>query len=150
MCFRLDLCIPSYSGRSSGLPFLRKFFVRLTVLPLHPIFDKFRTRLPDAFHHCMPNDNFHCETPLKNAKFDLLGSEKKPAGKSSGFEQRLVHCDSTIGYGMQNTIYESLVLLIRWWIHGTVCLSANTTKTLKTRFDKLGTIRIQDIYNFKA
>jgi len=27
---------------------------------------------------------------------------------------------------------------------------ANTTKTLKTRFDKLGTIRIQDIYNFKA
>ena len=29
-------------------------------------------------------------------------------------------------------------------------VSANTTKTLKTRFDKLGTIRIQDIYNFRA
>jgi len=27
---------------------------------------------------------------------------------------------------------------------------ANTTKTLKTRFDKLGTIRIHDIYNFRA
>ena len=73
-----------------------------------------RTRLPDAFH-LVQNDNCHCQTlsTLKNAKFDLFGSEKKPAGKSSGFEQRLVHCDSTIGYGMQNTIYESLVLLIR-------------------------------------
>jgi len=29
-------------------------------------------------------------------------------------------------------------------------VSANTTKTLKTRFDKLGTIRIQDIYNFRT
>jgi len=37
---------------------------------------------------------------------------KKPAGKS-GCEQRLVNCDSPTGYGMQNTIYESLVLLIR-------------------------------------
>ena len=27
---------------------------------------------------------------------------------------------------------------------------ANTTKTLKTRLDKLGTIKIQDIYNFRA
>jgi len=30
-----------------------------------------RTRLPDAFQLLVPNDNF----PLKNAKFDLFGSE---------------------------------------------------------------------------
>jgi len=35
-----------------------------------------RTRLPNAFHHLVPNDNFHCQTPLKNAKFDLFDSEK--------------------------------------------------------------------------
>jgi len=46
---------------------------------------------------------------------------KKPAGKSGG-EQILVNCDSPTGYGMQNTIYESLVLLIRWWIHWRVYL----------------------------
>jgi len=34
-----------------------------------------RIRLPDAFHHLVPNDNFHCQTPLKNAKFDLFDSE---------------------------------------------------------------------------
>jgi len=34
-----------------------------------------RTRLPGAFYHLMPNDNFHCQTPLINAKFDLFGSE---------------------------------------------------------------------------
>jgi len=35
-----------------------------------------RTWLPDAFHLLVPNDNFHCQTRLKNAKFDLFGSEK--------------------------------------------------------------------------
>ena len=36
-----------------------------------------RTRLPDAFH-LVQNDNCHCQTlsTLKNAKFDLFGSEK--------------------------------------------------------------------------
>jgi len=34
-----------------------------------------RTRLPDAFHHLVPIDNFHCHRPLKNANFDLFGSE---------------------------------------------------------------------------
>jgi len=67
------------------VPFLWKFFERLAVLPLqgfevtHPIFEismTLRTRLPDTFHHLVPNDNFHCQTPLKNAKFDLFGSEK--------------------------------------------------------------------------
>ena len=64
-------------------------FVRLTVLPLqvfevslaHPIFNKLRPRLPNAFHYLVPNDN-HCQTPLKNAKFDLFGNEKMPVGKS--------------------------------------------------------------------
>ena len=74
-----------------------------------------RTRLPDAFH-LVQNDNFDCQTLHKvyfeNAKFDLFGSEKAAAGKS-GCEQRLDNCDSPTGYGIQNTIYESLVLLIR-------------------------------------
>ena len=34
MCFRLDLCIPSYSERSNGCAFSADVFVRLTVLPL--------------------------------------------------------------------------------------------------------------------
>jgi len=33
MRFPFELCIPFYSGRSNGVPFLRRFFVRLTVLP---------------------------------------------------------------------------------------------------------------------
>jgi len=37
--------------------------------------DVTRTRLPGAFHNLVPNDNFHCQTPLKNAKFDLFGNE---------------------------------------------------------------------------
>jgi len=68
------------------VPFLRRFFVPLTVLPLQGfevichIFEismKLRTRLPDAFHHLVPNDNFHIQTPLRNAEFDLFGSEKR-------------------------------------------------------------------------
>jgi len=35
MCFRLAVCIPSYSERSNGVPFLQKIFVPLTALPLH-------------------------------------------------------------------------------------------------------------------
>jgi len=35
-----------------------------------------RTRLSDAFHHLVTNDNVHCQTPLKNAKFDLFGNEE--------------------------------------------------------------------------
>jgi len=59
-------------------------FVRLTVSPLqgfevtYPIFEismTLRTRLPAAFHHLVPNDNFHCQTPLKNATFYIFGSE---------------------------------------------------------------------------
>jgi len=58
--------------------------LRLIGLPLqgfelaYPIFEismTLRTRLPNAFHHLVPNDNFHCQTPLKNAKFYLFGSE---------------------------------------------------------------------------
>jgi len=81
---------------------------------------------------------------------------KKPAGKC-GCEQRLVNCDSPIQaiglrhakydlrkFGFTNTVMNTLNSL------PTCVVFANTTKTLKTRFDKLGTIRIKDIYNFKA
>jgi len=83
MYFPSGLCIPSYSGRSNGVPFLQRFFVQLKVLLLqglevtYAIFEilvTFRTQLPDAFHHLVPDDNFHCQTPLKKAKFDLFGS----------------------------------------------------------------------------
>jgi len=56
-------------------PFLRRFLYDLlndvNVLPLqgfevtHPIFELFNdggARLPDVFHHLVPNDNFHRET----------------------------------------------------------------------------------------
>jgi len=57
---------------SQGLtvcPFAGGLFVRLTVLPLqgfeatYPIFKismTLQTWLPDAFHHLVANDNFHC------------------------------------------------------------------------------------------
>ena len=38
-------------------------------------FDEVSNTVADAFHHLVPNDNFHCQTHLKNAKFDLLGDE---------------------------------------------------------------------------
>jgi len=80
MCYGLALCIPSYNRRSNGVPFLPKFFVRLTILPLqdfevtHPIFDisvTLRTPLPDAFYHLVPNDNFYC-TPVKTPNLTYL------------------------------------------------------------------------------
>ena len=49
------------------------------------------------FHHVVPNDNFHCQTFLKNAKFDLFGNEM-PVGKS-GCEYRLTNRGSPTGYG---------------------------------------------------
>jgi len=50
----------------------------LNHLPYFRNFDdvtNLRTQLPDAFHLLVPQDNFRCQTPLKNAKFDLFGSE---------------------------------------------------------------------------
>ena len=35
-----------------------------------------RTALPEAFRYLLPNDDFHCQTPLKNVTFDLFCSEK--------------------------------------------------------------------------
>jgi len=43
--------------------------------PIFEILMSLQTWLPDAFHHLVPNDNFHCEMPLKNAEFDLFGSD---------------------------------------------------------------------------
>jgi len=86
VCF-LTHCRHLFTAESvNGVLFLHKyFFVRLTILPLqdfkviHTVFKismMLRTRLPDGFHHLVPNYNFHCQVPLKNAKFDLFGSEK--------------------------------------------------------------------------
>ena len=86
ICFRFDFCIE----RSNGVPFPRRFFVRLAVLPFkgfevtHPIFDtgiKLRTRLTDAFNHLVSNDNFHCQTPLKTPSLTYL-AVKMPGGRS--------------------------------------------------------------------
>jgi len=91
-------------AEANGVPFLRKFFVRLIVWPLqgfevtHPIFDKLRKRLPDAFHHLVLNDNFHCQMRLKMPNLTYL-AVKMPVGKS-GCAHRLVNCNSPIGYGM--------------------------------------------------
>ena len=113
-------------------PFSVNFFcIRLIVLPLqgfevtHPIFDKLRKRLPDAFH-LVQTIIFTAKRSIKllwkTPNLTYL-AVKTPVGKS-GCEQRLVNCDSPTGYDMQNTIYESMVLLIRWWMHWTVCLTA--------------------------
>jgi len=57
-------------------------FLRLIVLPLegfevtNPIFDDVANTVERRFYHVEPNDNFHCQTPLKKPKFDLFVSEK--------------------------------------------------------------------------
>jgi len=38
-------------------------------------FDDVTNTVPDAFHYLVSNDNIHCQTSLKNAKFDLFGNE---------------------------------------------------------------------------
>ena len=56
--------------------------MRLTVLPLqcfevtHPSFDDGASTVARCFNHLVANHNFHCQTPLKNAKFDLFVSAK--------------------------------------------------------------------------
>jgi len=85
MCFRLAVWIPSYSGRSNGVPFLWRFFVRLTVLPLQFLevnFDDVANTVARCYSPLTANYNFHCQTPLENAKFDLFGSCRMPIGKS--------------------------------------------------------------------
>jgi len=41
----------------------------------HRILMTLQTRLPDSFHHLVPNDNFHCQMPWENDQFDLFSSE---------------------------------------------------------------------------
>ena len=81
--FRSNYAFHLIATGVSVCPFSRGFFVQLTVLLLqglevtYAIFEilmMFRTQLPDAFHHLVPDDNFHCQMPLKKAKFDLFGS----------------------------------------------------------------------------
>ena len=55
----------------------------------------FWTGLPDAFHHLVPNDNFYCQTPLKNAKFGLF------CGENFHWKCQLANLvASPAGYGM--------------------------------------------------
>ena len=52
-------------------------FCRYKALKSSTIFSmSLRTRVSDAFHNLVPNDDFHCQTPLKNAKYDVFGSVK--------------------------------------------------------------------------
>jgi len=67
----------------------------------HPVFEismTLRTRLPDAFRHSVPNDNFHCQMSLKMTNLTYL-AVKMPVGKS-GCAYRLANCDSSTGYDM--------------------------------------------------
>jgi len=111
--------------------FLQKFFVRLTLLPLqgfevtHPIFDDVQTRLPDAFHHLVPNDNFHCQTPLKTPNL---------AVKNAIWQiwLRMANCDSPTGYGMRFSVVLSnyngmTVYICRQFIPTTVFLVSAVT-----------------------
>ena len=50
------------------MPFCGSFLYDLLFSPTLFLMT-FRTRLPDTFHHLVPNDHFQCQTPLKNAKF---------------------------------------------------------------------------------
>jgi len=65
------LCAPSEEVFLYHLPFCRYKALRsLTLFSM-----TLRTLLQDAFRHLVPNDNFYCQTSLKNAKLDLFGSE---------------------------------------------------------------------------
>jgi len=61
-----------------------------------------RTQVLFAFHHLVPNDNFHYQTPLKDAKFDLhvFGSEKCQLANLVVNRDWLTVSDSSTGYGM--------------------------------------------------
>jgi len=47
----------------------------LNHLPYFRNFDAVTNTVPDAFRYLASNDNFHCQMPFKNPKFDLFGSE---------------------------------------------------------------------------
>ena len=52
-------------------------FCRYKALKSSTIFSmSLRTRVSDALHNLMLNDNFHCQAPWKNAKYDVFGSVK--------------------------------------------------------------------------
>ena len=59
------------------------------------------------------------------------------------------HMKSHVKYDLRT--FGFAIRVVNTWSSLPNCVvSANTTKTLKARFDKLGTIRIQDIYNFRV
>jgi len=114
ICFPFELCFPTHGGRSDGVHFLRRFLYELPLCRYKAfksptLFSKLRTRLPDTFHHLVSNNNFHCDTHLKKAKFDLFGSE------NASCQIRLqIENDSHTGYSMQKTICEKFGLLTGW------------------------------------
>jgi len=76
MCFRFDIhsilqrkverCAISSEVFLRDLPFCR---YNALIDVTHPIFEistTVLTRLTDAFHHLVPKDNFHCQTPMKS------------------------------------------------------------------------------------
>jgi len=109
------------------------------------------TWLPDAFHHLVPNDNFHYQTPLKNARFDLFGNEN--ASWQMWLQTEIGYYSPT-GYSMQNTIQKF------GFTNGVVNIynslpncdvSANTTNMFNTWLDRPEFWHNQDIiYNFRV
>ena len=95
--------------RSNGVPFLRKFFVRLTVLPLqcseitHPVFEisiTLRTRLPNGFHHgWMDQDGtWHGDRPQPSRLCVRLGPSRSPKrGWSPPSQWAHAYCGQTAG-----------------------------------------------------
>ena len=76
MCFRFELCISPYSGRSSDVPFLRRFLYDLPFWSYSALKPPIIFLMAVARCFLVPNDNFHCQTPSMNTKFDLFGSAK--------------------------------------------------------------------------
>jgi len=110
-----ELYSPSYSGRSGGVHFLRSFFCMNYSFTV--------TRLLNHLHHfwifdgVTNTDYFHCQTPLKNAKFELFNSEN---ASWQIWLQMEIGCDSPMGTACKIQ-YDSLGLLMGG---ETACLTA--------------------------
>ena len=93
-----------------------------------------QTELPDAFFQLMPNDNFYCQTPLKNATFDLFYSEKCQLSWQIVTVLRATAC--ILGQILNN--YTGITTYIcRWFI--------STTGFLVVIHNLPGLLRFQDL-----
>jgi len=93
-----DLTVCAFSGSFLyDLPFC--CYTRLLTDPSYfRNFNDNANTVARCFYHLVPNDNFHCQTPLKNAKFDLFGSENTSWQIWLSIE--IGNCDSPTGYDM--------------------------------------------------